>query len=320
VFAVLLAIPAMRKPPKYTATTTFITEGEQPAGRLILGGITLPTTAGKGPEFYVELMRSPAVLGPLVERKFEAEPGKPPMTLIERYVPGEKNPQIAVESAVGVVAGMMATKISPNGIITLRVTAEDPRLAANIAQGILEQVDDFNNNKRKSQASAERKFAEQRLIDLAAEVRATEDAMKSFLERNHDIGRSPTLLFEREHLTEQLNVKRTLYSSVVQAYERARMDEVRDSPRATVLKYPSAPTGPDRRSTTRFGVLGFFLGMMLAAFLALTREYFARIRKQASPEAAEFVALQAESTERLRRPIEAILSTVRKSQQPTNVS
>jgi hypothetical protein len=46
VFAVLLALPSMRRAPRYTATTTFITEGEQPAGRLLLGGISLPATGG----------------------------------------------------------------------------------------------------------------------------------------------------------------------------------------------------------------------------------------------------------------------------------
>src|SRR5438477_2985745 len=129
-FAVLLALPTMTRPPRYTAVTTFINEGEQPAGRLLLGGVSVPATGGKGPEFYVELMQSPAVLGPLVATKIEAEPGKPPTTLMERYAPGEKREQEARNAAIAAVQYRMSTKISLNGIITLRVWAENPYLAA----------------------------------------------------------------------------------------------------------------------------------------------------------------------------------------------
>jgi uncharacterized protein involved in exopolysaccharide biosynthesis len=319
VFGVLMAIPSARKPQTYTAVTTFITEGEQPAGRLIFGGLSLPATSGKGPEFYVELMQSPAILGPLVESPIDSEPGRP-RTLVERYAKGVKNHHVAVETAIGMVQPKLSTRISLNGIITLRVAAENPRLAAAIAKGVLDQVDDFNNNKRKSQASAERVFAEQRMVEVGAEVREAERNWRNFVERNRDIGRSVELQFEKDHLTEELTMKRSLYSSILQAHERAKMDEVRDSPRATVLQSPYPPAGPDRRSWWKYAILGGFLGMMLAAFLALTIEYFARIPKQSSPEASEFAALRAESTERLRRPFNAILSAVRKPRHPDNVS
>jgi hypothetical protein len=284
---------------------------------LILGGgLSLPATGGKGPEFYVELMRSPAILGPLVESPIDSEPGRPPQTLIERYAKGEKRRQVATDAAIGAVLSKISTRISLNGIITLRVTAENPRLAAAIALGILQQMDDFNNNKRKSQASAERRFAEQRLVEVGAEVRNVEERYKNFLERNRETTRSPALTLERDHLTDELSMKRSLYSSIIQAYERAKMDEVRDSPRATVLQTPMPPVGPDRRTTLRYAILGFFLGVIVAGFLALTREFFSRIPKQASPEASEFNALRAESTERLRRPMIALASAVRRLRQP----
>lgn len=309
VFMLLMVIPFAFSPPTYTASASFITEGEQPAGRLILGGLTLPGTAGRGPEFFVELLRSPAILGPLVETRFEGEPGKPPKTLVERYAGTQGPPQALKEEAMAQMGSKIATKISLNGIITLRVTTEDPRLSANVTQGLLDQIDEFNNNKRKSQASAERKFAEQRLAEVGAEVLVLEDRYQRFLERNRVIN-SPALTIERDRISDELSMKRSLKSSIVQAYERAKMDEVRDSPRATMLASPTPPTAPNRQVSKRYAVLGFFFGAMLAAFIAVTKEYFARIPKESSPEASEFAALV--STQRLRRPIDAVRSAFRR--------
>jgi uncharacterized protein involved in exopolysaccharide biosynthesis len=316
--ALLLTLPSVFAPDSYTSTTTFITEGEQPAGRL-LGGLSLPSTSGRGPEFTVELMKSPAILGPLVESRIEVGPGEPAQTLIERFAGSERNPQVAKEMAMSTVASMMGTKISLNGIVTLRVTASHPKLAAGIARGILEQIDEFNNNKRKSQASAERKFAEQRLAEITVEVREAEERQRLFLERNREISRSPALSLERERIGDDVGVKRGLRSSVMQAYEKAKMDEVRDSPRATVLAPPLPPTGPDRRVAKRYIVLGFFLGAMLVGFVAVALEYFKRIPTQPTPEANEFAALRSAWLDRVRKPVAAVTTAVRRSRDSTTL-
>ena len=318
--ALLLTLPSVFASDSYTSTTTFITEGEQPAGRL-LGGLSLPSTSGRGPEFTVELMKSPAILGPLVESRIATGPGggEPAQTLIERFAGSERNPQVAKEMAMSTVVSMMGTKISLNGIVTLRVTASHPKLAAGIAGGILEQIDEFNNNKRKSQASAERKFAEQRLAEITVEVREAEERQRIFLERNREISRSPALSLERERIGDDVAVKRGLRSSVMQAYEKAKMDEVRDSPRATVLAPPLAPTGPDRRVAKRYIVLGFFLGAMLVGFLAVALEYFKRIPTQPTPEASEFTALRSAWLDRVRKPVAAVTTAVRKGRDSTTL-
>jgi uncharacterized protein involved in exopolysaccharide biosynthesis len=309
----------MRAPLTYTAKTSFITEGEQPAGRLVLGGVTMPSTGGRGPEFYVELMKSPAILQPLVESRVEAEPGKPAKTLVERYggaAPGQVPSQAAKEAAMAAVASKLNAKISVNGIVTLSATAEDPRLAAGIARSTLEQIDAFNDKRRKEIAANERRFTEQRLMEVRVELRAAEARLNDWDERNRG-GSSPALRTEREWIADVVGVKRGIYSSFVQAYEKAKMDEQRDSPRATILDSALPPLRADGHSVMRRAVIGFFLGAMLAAMVALVREYFARISKQASPEALEFTALREASTERLRRPINAVISTFRR---PNSVS
>lgn len=319
-FGALLGWRARRAPVSYSARTSFITEGEQPAGRMILGGVTLPSTGGRGPEFYVELMTSPAILGSLVEKKFEAEPGKPPKTLIERYGGSAIPTQAAREAAMGAVRGRVSSKISVNSVVTLTATAETPLLAAAIARGVLDEIDAFNDARRKDIARAERKYAEERLLEVGAEYRAAENRVKEFDERNRSGATTPALRIEREHLAEIAAVKHSLYSSILSAYEKAKLDEQRDSPRATVLERAMPPLGPNRPAVKRYIVVGFFLGAMLAAMVALVREYFARLSKQASPEAMEFTALRDANTELLRRPINAVMSTLKRPSSSPPVS
>src|SRR5207244_3791476 len=138
-FAVLLAMPSMSRAPSYTASTSFIVEGEPSVGRFMgFGGGG--GGGASGPDFYVALMKTPLILEPLVATKFEIEPGQPPQTLEEHYGSGS-SPQERRETAMDAVTDKLVTKASDIGVITLNVTAENPRLAAAIAQAGMEQIE-----------------------------------------------------------------------------------------------------------------------------------------------------------------------------------
>ena len=311
-FAVLIAIPAATAPPTYTATTRFATESE-PVGRLF--GVSLPSNSGgRSPEFYVELIKSPEILGPLVEATYEIEPGQPRKTLIEHFAPGVRPAAAARERAMAAVSSRISAKISPiTATLTLRATAHNPTLATQIAEGVLIQIDRFNSTTRKLQTTAERRFAEQRLAEIAADVRRAEDRLQYFLERNREISLSPALMLERERLQEEVSARRSLYSSVLQTYERAKMDEVRDSPLVTVIGRPVPPTGPDAKGVTRSAVLGFFLGLLVGGVVVAWTEYLERVRQRGSPEFAEFDRLSEKTFRAIRRPLERMFPRLRSS-------
>jgi hypothetical protein len=306
VFAVLLAIPSYSVAPSYTASTSFIVEGEPLVGRSLgLGGGT-----GRGPDFYVALMQTPLILEPLVEARFEVDPGRPPQSLVERYGSGSSL-QERKDAAMERVAGMIKTKISEIGVIELSVTAENPRLAAAIAQGVMEQIEIFNFNQRKLRTSAERRFIEQRLVEVGDEVRAAEDRMLAFMVRNRQAS-TPALAMEQGRLSDNMSQKRSLYSSILQALEKAKIDEVRENPQATVVSRAVPPLSPNSRHVLRNGVLGFFVGALFATLFAFVREFFARIPDQSTPEAAEYMSLRTKASQRLRRSL-GLLSGLRRN-------
>ncbi|HUR91686.1 MAG TPA: hypothetical protein VMY38_03325 [Gemmatimonadaceae bacterium] len=302
-FAILVAIPAVTAAPTYSVTTKFATESE-PVGRLF--GFSLPGNGGgRGPEFYIELIKSPEILAPLVESSYEVEPGKPRKTLIEHFAPGVRPASEAKVRAMSAASSRISTKVSPTtSSIILRVTAENPILATQMAEAVLVQIDRFNSTTRKLQTTAERRFAEQRLAEISVEVRQAEERLRYFRERNRDISLSPALNLERERLEEEVSTRRGLYSSVLQTYERAKMDEVRDSPLVTVIGRPVPPSQPDARGMARSFVLGFFLGLLVGGILVAWTEYLDRVRQRGSPEFAEFDRLGQTMSRAIRRPLE----------------
>ncbi len=77
------------------------------------------------------------------------------------------------------------------GVVTLRVKTKNPELSERISEQMLSWLNDFNLQKRQSQAAAERKFTEARLDEARRQLREAEDHLLVFMERNRDTRNSP---------------------------------------------------------------------------------------------------------------------------------
>jgi len=77
-------------------------------------------------------------------------------------------------------------------------------------------------------------------------------------------GGSPVSLQE-QRLRRELSLRQQVYTQLSQAYENARIEEVRDMPAVTVVEQPKEPLLPDRRGLISKTILGFLLGMLVAS-------------------------------------------------------
>lgn len=314
IVAVISPLPLIGRTPKYTATTRFITEADRPPGRF-LGDLTLPGTAGRGPDFYLDLIKSPVVLEGVAVSPIVIKPGGPPTTLVQHYTSQPPTNAEAVQGAINTLMGKINAGVGPTGIITLRVTAEDPHLAAAIARQLMVQVDEFNEKKMRSQANRERQFAEQRLSEVNAELRQAEAEWLAFVNRNRIVA-APALQLQQQRIQDSLGRKRALAATLVAAIERSRLDAIREAPRAIVLAPPIPPSSPSHISWYRVALVGFFAGVLIGAMIAMVRDYFRRVSSQPTREAQEFAALAEASTERIGRPLRAIVSSMKRPRPP----
>jgi uncharacterized protein involved in exopolysaccharide biosynthesis len=183
-------------------------------------------------------------------------------------------------------------------LVMVRVNAKWPELAEQISQRYVELVNEFNQEKRRSRAAAERQFTEARLDELRRELEAGEAEQRRFLERNRVYQDDPALANEFLRLSRQVAQVQQSYQSLATAYEQAKVEEVRNTPVITVIQHAAGTAQPSVR--LRFGaLLGFFLGGIIALTWVVVKEYAARERAVAPEAYQELEALRHRAVQRL---------------------
>jgi uncharacterized protein involved in exopolysaccharide biosynthesis len=297
-------------PREYTARASFRSQARNAGASSMIPGIAAQlgllaplTDASQSPAFYVELLQSRQILGGVVTQQFPV-PGRPSDTtaaLIDLIEVKGKTADIRRERAIERLLDLMDVVASPRtGVITMTVTLKDPVLAEAVARRLLDELHRFNLQSRQSQARAERRFTEQRLGEVERDLRAAEDRLQTFLQRNRDYRNSPQLMFQQDRLMRDVSMQQGLYSTLAQSFEQSKIEEVRDTPVITLIDQPERPAQPDPRGLIKRGILAVLLGGILGLTLALVREGMKRSKELSSPEFIEFNQLQRETLEQLR--------------------
>ena len=142
---------------------------------------------------------------------------------------------------------VQATTVQKTGVIDVAVTTRNPALSLQVSTRLIELLNQFNLESRQTQAGAERRFTEQRLGEVKGDLRAAEDQLQHFLQRNREYRNAPELNFQQERLQRQVQLQQQLYTTLSQSFEQAKIEEVRDTPVITVVEPPEAPVRPDPR-------------------------------------------------------------------------
>jgi uncharacterized protein involved in exopolysaccharide biosynthesis len=161
-------------------------------------------------------------------------------------------------------------------------------LSAAILRRIIELISAFDMETRRSQAAAERSFAEERLGQLRTELTMVEDSLKLFLDENRQVFNSPQLTFENERLQRQVLMRQELVTAMAQAFEQARIDEVRNTPVLTIIDQPLAPAIANPRGRLMKLITGLAVGLLGGLALVYLRELSARSGAVANQSFGEF--------------------------------
>jgi tyrosine-protein kinase Etk/Wzc len=297
-------------PRTYTAKSTFMPQTRKQSSSLsgiaAQFGLAMPTTdASQSPAFYGDLVQSRGLLGRVVDTPFEyeAEDGaKVKGTLMDFYKSKGKTPPLRRDAAIRRLGDdVNSTTIQKTGVVDLEVTVTQPALALQINRRLLELLNEFNLRSRQSQAGEERRFTERRLGEVKQDLRAAEDRLQQFLQRNRDMRNSPELTFQADRLQREVTMQQDVYTTLAQAYEQAKIEEVRDTPVITVVEQPELPVRPDRRGLITKSLLGLIAGMLIGSALAFWRSYTTNTASLGS-DAAEFAVLRRQAAGDLLRP------------------
>ena len=242
-----------------------------------LGGST------EGPEYYAAVLRSNEILGVVVRSEFrftdrqlgQAAGDSVRGTLIDIWGIEGETAEARETAAIRRLRSSIAAR--PNiaaGLIRFEVRNKWPELAVQINRRFLESLDSFNVRSRQSQAAAQRRFIESRLAEMRGELSVAENALVAFESRNRLSG-APELVLERQRLQRRVDISQQVYLTLAQAYEQARIDEVRDTPVITVVETPET-TVEQAGGLLLFLLLGGFVGLLAGLALILIRELWTR--------------------------------------------
>ena len=259
----------------------------------------------ESPAFYAELARSRELLGAVARTTFRFAQGADTVeeTFIQLYRIRGATPAHQEYEAVRELQRLVTTQVvQRTGVVRLTVRARQPELALQVNARLIELLNQFNLQTRQSQAAAERRFTEQRVRDVQVDLRAAEDRLQEFLLRNRDYGDSAPLAFQADRLQREVTLLQQVYTSLSQALEQAKIDEVRDTPVLTVVEPPVLPVRPDGRGTVLRAIVALLLGLLFASLLAVGRELWGSAESAGDPELAELVALRRAAVNDLLRP------------------
>jgi uncharacterized protein involved in exopolysaccharide biosynthesis len=300
---------SLTSPRVYTTTASFMAQGARGQSQLsqlaqqfgITGG-----TEGQTSAFYMDLLESRSLLAAVGEREYRlwTPTGVRTGNIIAIYRIRAANPTVQKVKMVDALKAQVEENANPRtGVITVKVHAATADLAVQIARNVLDEVNKFNLNWRQAQAGAERTFVEKRLAEAQGELRQAEENLQSFLIENREFRSAPTLQLEFDRLNRAVTMRQGLYNGLAQAYETAKIEEVRDLPVITIIEPPEAPIAPDRHGGLKRTLVGMIVGIAIGMLLALAAYLQALLtRNRESDDFVEFSTLWRESMDDLKHP------------------
>lgn len=294
----------------YTAGASFIPQaGQQASGLSGLAaqfGLALPTAeATQSPDFYASLVRSREVMGAAVAASytFRADTGTVNGTLLEILHIEGGDSALRRERGIRALGGIVGTSIDKRtGVVRISATTRYPELSVQIVRNIVEEINQFNLDRRQARASAERQFMEQRLAEVQASLRTAEDRLQSFLQSNRDYRNSPVLTFQADRLQREVSMQQQVFTTLSQAVEQARIEAARDTPLIMTVERPEIPARPDPRGLLRSGLMALIAGLLIGMVLAALLGRLAEAEQEEPGRYGELAMLRRALVSDLRRP------------------
>lgn len=266
----------------WTSTASFSPSQKSVVPSALLGlaaQVGLSSAAGLGgsslsPGFFVEVALSREVLEAVVAEpiSFTKNDKLVQDTLLTFLMPREKDRAIQVHKAVEKLRKKLRVNANTKtSVISVAYSATNPEVAREVVGALVKHILLFNQESRQMQASDERRYIEQRIVEVRDSLNVAESRFGSFLTTNKDYRNSPRLTAEYDRLLADLSLKRQLYATLAASLEQARLDELRDTPTIVQIDRPNLPARPDRRNIVVKIVVALIFGSLLGLAYGLNQ-------------------------------------------------
>ena len=312
--ALLVGVWTLTRPRLWTSSSAFMAQSRRSQANLAgiaeqLGLVASLAGGEESPAFYADLLEGRTILSAVAAGRYSPGPDTSNgLAFADLFAIRNSDPVKRNDLAIRRLQEMVSTSIvQRTGVVRVSVRTPFASASQQINSRLLELLNTFNLETRQSQASAERRFIEQREGEAQAALRQAEDQLQTFLASNRDFRNSARLTFEQDRLAREVAMRQSVYTSLAEALEHARIEEVRDTPAITVLQQPEQPVRPDSRGLIAKVLLAGFAGGLLGLFLAAVDAYLATSRNTDPVTYKRFATLWFEFKREVRSPYKAWL-------------
>ncbi|MFZ5981793.1 MAG: Wzz/FepE/Etk N-terminal domain-containing protein [Candidatus Zixiibacteriota bacterium] len=291
---VLTAAVSMLLPNTYLSTATVLPSGQVDKMSELknLAGLSgLVTSDENSSALFPVILRSRLVKEALLKRKYIADlkTEKMIITLPEYFKEDNKD---VLYAALDKISSISVS--NKDGVINLGVETRYADLSRAVLTAYLEELENFNIHKRRSQAKENVAYLTTQLAERKRELEEAQTQLEEFQKQNRDWAGStdPEIIKALSQYQMDIEVKAKSYLYLSQEYEMARREVQNDIPIVSIL---DAPSRPEKKAGPRRSLLVMAAGMLAFSFTVfglLVREIIRK--REEGPDRELYQALKKE--------------------------
>jgi len=266
--------------PIYTARATILPQQQSSSSAGIFGqvigmtGLGLSGGSETHEDLYARILTSDRILDTTISRTWKTDGQE--ISLFDLFgIDAAPSSRVGALQLKGILRSRVISfsRDKLTGYMELRVSVpEQPELAAELANFLLVQLEQYNQSFKKEKATEQRIFIEERVAEQKAALESMENKLTNFIKANRTYQSSPVLVQEYNRLNREVQAYTSVWVELRKQLEAAKIDENKEMTSLDVLDLATAPiqrSSPNRR---KLGTIGLLLGFALSIVWVAARK------------------------------------------------
>ncbi|RPJ63952.1 MAG: hypothetical protein EHM23_01210, partial [Acidobacteria bacterium] len=266
------------QPPQYLASATFLVADT--TGSVMGEQSDAFFAALKNPgEYYKKVAESSMILDGLLNETFLVPADAKPIPLLQILKVEGETPEERLSKGrerLSNTIELTNPRDFPN-LMTLQVTTGSPRLAADVANQLIDRLKKYDVALRTSNAKERQKFIEVQIAGVQKQLKTAEDAQQGFMARNRGF-MGQQLGLEKSRLDREVLLQQEVFLTLKKELELARIAVNKEASSISIIDGASPPRYRSSPKTLLNMALAGVVGLMMSVFLAFLMEYFRKVK------------------------------------------
>ena len=204
-------------------------------------------------------------------------------SFLESEIPLPSNEEAMITMAVQILKDGLSASINKNNSFVLTYTGRSPELVKMISYGFINKISVFYIDLKREKSKRDFEFATSKVDSLKHIMNAKDNQLIAIDKRTLFTNTSKMeFRVPTENLITDKQMLRQLYAVAVANQQNAAYKLQKATPVIKVLDYPDAPYDVQNKSALVYGMIGFFIGLVLTTVYASLKLLIRYVREEAS--------------------------------------